>query len=214
MASCKKIASVILAVAVVAAGVAVYFGFLNKTQTTQVAIDGVVLPSAQTIHPFKLTDNHGKTFTQENLNGHWTMMFFGFTNCGMVCPTTLAALSDMYKMLGKELPADKMPQVVMVSVDPERDNVKRLDDYVAAFNTHFIGTRAEIADTVALENQLHIAAAKIQTDDQGKDHYTINHSAEILLFNPDGKLLAYLSYPHHAEQMAKDYQAILAAGSS
>jgi protein SCO1/2 len=168
--------------------------------------EGVYLPQPRTdIMDFKLTDNHGKPFTRDNLKGHWTMMFFGFTNCGLVCPTTLAALRDMYKTLQKTLPADQLPQVVMVSVDPERDTVKRMNDYVTSFDPHFIGARADIDETVQLEKNLHIAAAKIESN----GHYTINHSAEILLFNPLGQLQAFLTYPHHAPQMVKDYQDIL-----
>ncbi len=168
--------------------------------------EGVYLSQPRTdIINFTLTDNHGKPFTRDNLKGHWTMMFFGFTNCGMVCPTTLAALRDMYHTLQKKLPADQLPQVVMVSVDPARDSVARMNDYVNSFDSHFIGARADITETVKLEKNLHIAAAKIESN----GHYTINHSAEILLFNPLGQLQAFLSYPHHAPQMVKDYQDIL-----
>ncbi len=211
MAKHKKLLFVLLMTAVVVfAGVF----FLRPIATKPVAINGVVLPQATPIKPFALTDNQGKPFTEANLNGHWTLLFFGFTNCGMVCPTTLSELSDMYKRLEKELPADQLPQVVLISVDPERDNVARMNEYVHAFNPHFIGARAEIAETVALENQMHIAAAKIEADGKGKNHYTINHSAEILLVNPKGQLLAYFSYPHKGPEMASDYKAILAVNPS
>lgn len=213
MANQKALTSVILLTAVVISAAALYFGVLHHP-AAKVEIDGVMLPQTKATENFNLTDNHGKSFTQENLKGHWTMVFFGFTNCGMVCPTTMAALSDMYKSLGNDLSANQLPQVVMVSVDPDRDSVQRMNDYVAAFNPSFIGIRGGIGETITLENQLHIAAAKIQTDEKGKDHYTINHSAEILLFNPKGELQAYLSYPHEARQMAKDYKTILAAYAS
>ena len=191
-----------------------YFGMIQPTleshQKPTVKLNGVYLPTPTTISPFALTDNHNKPFTQDNLKNHWTMMFFGFTNCAMVCPTTMAALNGMYQKLEKELPADKMPQIVFVSVDPERDTVDKINDYMISFNKNFIGTRAEIVDTIALEKQLHIVAAKLQVDGQGKDNYTINHSAEILLFNPDGKLQAYFSYPHDSDELAKEYKMILA----
>jgi len=161
------------------------------------------------MNDFHLTDFNGKAFTNENLKGHWTMMFFGFTNCAMVCPTTMSALSGMYKQLQKELPQNQLPQVVMVSVDPDRDTQERMKDYVTSFNSQFKGVRADIAETVALEKQLHIVAAKIEVDGQGNNQYTVNHSAEILLFNPKGQVQAYLSYPHQAEQMAKDYSLIV-----
>jgi len=198
-----------LIVALIAA-TEIYFGFLQHREVaSNVKIDGVFLTKPKEINNFKLSASNAQTFTKENLNGHWTLMFFGFTNCSMVCPTTMAALNGMYKQLEKDLPADQMPQVVMVSVDPDRDSVKRMKDYVTAFNPNFIGTRADITETVALEKQLNIAAAKLQVDGQGKNQYTINHSAEVLLFNPKGQLQAYLSFPHKAEQMAEDYKLII-----
>jgi protein SCO1/2 len=139
------------------------------------------------------------------------MMFFGFTNCGMVCPTTMAALNDMYKNLEQELPQDHLPAVVMVSVDPDRDTVARMNEYVTAFNSHFVGARAEMPQIETLQKELHLVAVKMQADGDAKNQYTINHSAEIMLFNPEGKLQAFMSYPHKADQMAKDYKAVLMA---
>ena len=205
----KKFISIILAVIVLVAGIEIYFGFLQRHEVANnVKINGVFLAQTKEINDFHLMTD-GKSFSKENLNGHWTMMFFGFTNCGMVCPTTMAALGNMYKQLEKDLPANQMPHVVMVSVDPDRDSQQKMKEYVTTFNPNFIGARADIAETVALEKQLHIAAAKMQVDGQDKNQYTINHSAEILLFNPKGQLQAYLSYPHQPEQMVKDYKLII-----
>jgi len=173
------------------------------------AIDGVILPKPRIIANFSLTDHHNQSFTKKQLQGHWTMMFFGFTSCALVCPTTLSELNKMYQLLEKELPADKLPQVIFVTVDPNRDTLARLNEYVTAFNKNFIGVRANITMTVAFEKQLHIAAATVTTDNSGQKNYTINHSAEILVFNPRGELYAYLSYPHQALQLVKDYKLIL-----
>lgn len=206
----KKVISIILVVIALVASIEIYFGFLQKHEVANnVKIDGVFLAQTKGIENFNLTSSDGKPFTKDNLNGHWTMMFFGFTNCGMVCPTTMAALGEMYKQLEKDLPANQLPQVVMISVDPDRDSQQRMKEYVTSFNPKFIGARADIAETVALEKQLHIAAAKMQVDGQGKNQYTINHSAEVLLFNPKGQLQAYLAYPHQAPQMVKDYKLII-----
>lgn len=203
----------IFSVVIIVAAIVIYFGLIPQQKPIQSAanikIDGVFLPQAKEIIDFQLTDNHGKPFTKENLKGHWTMLFFGFTNCGMVCPTTMAALNKMYLTLEKELPENQLPHVVMISVDPERDSVKRMNEYVTAFNSHFIGARGDMAVTEALEKQLSIAAVKMQAEGTGKNHYSINHSAEILLFNPDAKLQAYLAYPHLPEQMVKDYKLIV-----
>ena len=200
----------ILLVFVIAANI---FYFSRSKQTSAIKIDGVYLTKPTDIADFQLTDNKGKIFTKTNLTGHWTFLFFGFTNCGMVCPTTMAALNNMHKILEKDLPQDQLPQVVLVSVDPERDTTQRINEYVKAFNPHFIGARGDMAATTALEKQLHIISVKMLADGQGKNHYTINHSAEIMLFNPSAKLQAFLSYPHQAEQMANDYKLIIGNAS-
>lgn len=193
----KLIVIILLAMATLLS-IVVYFGIVLPHQRAmqQVKVNGVFLPVAQEVGAFKLTDHHGKDFTQDNLKGHWTFLFFGFTNCDYVCPNTMVSLNKMYKQLQAELPDSKLPQVVLVSVDPDRDTVARMKNYVSAFNSNFIGVRADIEKTIALEKQFHIAAAKMQAEKQGKDRYTINHTAEILVINPNGKLQAYLSYPH------------------
>jgi protein SCO1/2 len=136
------------------------------------------------------------------------MMFFGFTNCGMVCPTTMASLNSMYRTLQQQIPDKQLPSVVMVSVDPERDTQERMNDYVTTFNKNFIGARAELPEITQLEKELHLVAVKMQAG-TGKNQYTINHSAEIMVFNPEGKLQAFMSYPHDAEQMVVDYKNML-----
>lgn len=208
-----KLAMLILMSVVMVTAFVFYFGVFRTPshQYDRINIDGTYLTTAIPTTDFALTDNHNASFTKENLKGHWTMMFFGFTNCGMVCPTTLDALNKMYNLMQKNMKSDQLPQVVFVSVDPDRDSVKRINDYVMAFNSHFIGVRAEIAETIALEKQFHIVAAKMEVDGKGKNQYTINHTAEILVINPQAELQALLSFPHEPEQLVKDYKAILSA---
>jgi protein SCO1/2 len=186
------------------------FQHLKAAPPKDLKIAGLYLLNSQPINEFKLTDNKGLPFDQTHLKGHWSFVFFGFTNCGMVCPTTMAELNKLYLGLEKELPVNQLPQVLFVSVDPDRDTVKRLNDYVLAFNPHFIGLRGDDSQIEALKKQLHIVSAKMQADGEGKDRYTIDHSAEIIVFNPDAKVQAFMSYPHTAEQMRKDYKLIIA----
>lgn len=194
------------------------FGIIGKQPVTyiprEVKIKGVFLADSKAIQDFQLMDHKGRQFSKANLMGHWTMMFFGFTNCGFVCPTTMAELSQMYKKLKMELPDNKLPQIVLVTVDPERDSMNKMNDYINAFNTNFIGARASMKETEALEKQLHIFAIKKQAEGKAKDQYMVNHSSEILLFNPNGKLQAYLSFPPKADQLVKDYKMILSTNIS
>lgn len=201
---------IVVIIAAISLGGLIYRGKNHQPAESQVVlnIDGTVLPNTRLIHPFKFTDTHEKVFTNANLQNHWTLLFFGFTNCGYVCPTTLAELGKMYDNLKGELPAELMPQVVMVSVDPERDTTARMTDYLKSFNAAFIGIRASIPETNALANQMSVVFAKVQMPN---GDYTINHSAEIMLLDPNGNLRAFLSYPHKADQMMKDYITIVRA---
>lgn len=208
----KLIFIILLMVAIFTSAV-MYFGLIKPSQAhrvKEVKINGIFLPTPKAINDFQLSDHNGKPFSKDNLKGKWTMMFFGFTNCGYVCPTTLAELNIMYQTLKKTLPDNQLPQVVLVSVDPERDSIEKMHSYINAFNPHFVGVRADLAETVALEKQLHISAIKMQAEGDGKNHYMINHTAEILLINPSANVQAYFSFPHKADQMVKDYKLILA----
>jgi protein SCO1/2 len=202
--------TLLLLFVVVIGGMVVYFGIMKNmpVRIKDVKIAGLFLPKPIEVSKFQLAINDGKSFTNDNLKGRWTMMFFGFTNCGMVCPTTMGALGKMYKTLQQQLPDNQMPQVIMVSVDPERDTIERMTAYATLFNKNFIGARAELPEVVALEKELHLVAVKMQAGD-GKNQYTINHSAEVIVFNPDGKLQAFMSFPHVADQMVMDYKNML-----
>lgn len=176
----------------------------------EIKIDGLYLTPSKKFNNFQLTDNKGNALTHENLKGKWTMMFFGFTNCGMVCPTTLSSLNKMYQLLEKDVPSDQLPQVLFISVDPERDTVAKLNSYVKTFNSHFIGATGTPEAIAALTKQLHILAIKVNT----KNSYYYDHSAEVLLINPKGDVQAYLSYPHKPEQLVKDYKLVLTSTKS
>lgn len=164
-------------------------------------IHGVFIENPREIKDFKFTDNHNHLFTKNQLKGHWSLLFFGFTTCEIVCPTTLATLNKTYKILQNNLPESLLPQVVFISIDPENDTQSRLNQFVTSFNPRFIGARADINETMLLEKQLFISTKKINN--------TINHSAEILLMNPAGRVQVYFPYPAEPAKLASDYQLIL-----
>lgn len=175
----------------------------------QIKIDGVVLNKPRVISDFNLTADNGNTFTHEDLTKHWSLVFFGFTSCGYVCPTTLSALNKMYGQLRAQLPAPLLPKVVMVSVDPDRDSVPRMHEYMQGFNPNFVGVRGSLQQTQILAQQMSVVFSK--SDSGNSDNYMVNHSAEIMLIDPNGNLRAFLSYPHDATQMAQDYITVIRA---
>ena len=97
----------------------------------------VVLNTPRIFSDFELVDHRGEVFNQEQLQDVWTIVFFGFTHCPDICPTTLAILNDTYSKL-KDRERERM-QIVMISIDPERDTVEKLAEYVPYFNDEFIG---------------------------------------------------------------------------
>lgn len=172
-------------------------------------IDGSLLPKPRDIKPFTLEGIDGKSFTEKSLAGHWSLLFFGFANCAMVCPTTMAELTKMYEALGKTLPQSDLPEVIFVSVDPERDSLTRLKEYVHAFNPHFTAARGEVPALKKLTDQVSVVFAKVYFRKGDDKHYAVTHSAEIMVINPKGQLVAFLAYPHQAAKMVKDYEWML-----
>ena len=121
---------------------------------------GTVLEKPRKVHAFALTGTDHIPFNNASLQGHWTMVFFGFTNCSSLCPTTLAKLGNMYRLLEANQ-VRPLPQVVMISLDPERDSLDKLDHYVKAFDRRFYGAQGDEASVNKLTKEIGIAYTKI-----------------------------------------------------
>lgn len=186
----------------------------NSGVIRNIKIDGSILPQAKVLADFTLEGIDSKPFTKSSLKGHWSLMFFGFTNCPFVCPTTMSEIAKMYQMLQKKLPTEKLPTVIFVTVDPERDSIARLKGYVTKFNAKFQAARGELPALNQLVNQLGVASSKVLSSDAKPTDYMVVHSSQIFVLDPDGNLRAILSYPHKAKRLAKDYKAILGAVSA
>lgn len=166
----------------------------------------VLLPQPVAINAMRLTDQSEHGFTEQQFKDHWSLVFFGFTNCGMVCPTTLAALDDMYKLIQQtQLP---LPQVVFISIDPLRDSSERIRNYLKYFNPNFIGLHGSEEETARVMQQYKILVTRIEAENN-KSHYTLDHTSEILVLNPAGKLIAYMTYPHQGKELASNYVWLL-----
>jgi protein SCO1/2 len=167
---------------------------------------GTWLTPAQVIPDYALLDHRGEAFTPARLEGHWTFMFFGFTHCPDVCPTTMALLDRVTRQVREAgLP---VPRVVFVSVDPVRDTVEQLSQYVPYFNEDFIGVTGSMVEINRLTRNLGIVYAYDEPEEPG-GAYEVDHSAAILLFNPSGHYTAMFGAPHSAAGLAGDYSRIL-----
>lgn len=166
---------------------------------------GTALPQPRPIGEFELVDHSGNALTRRNLEGRWSIVFAGFTNCPDVCPTTLAllaALSSRLRARGDDL------QIVFLSVDPDRDTPSQLAQYVGHFDSAMIGatgTRAQI-DRLCAELGL---AYVLNPGTAGE--YTVDHSAALVLVDPQTRLAAYFQPPFDLDSLATDLATL--AGS-
>ncbi len=163
--------------------------------------------SARELPEFALLDHHGERFDRQSLRGRWTLLFFGFSRCPDVCPTTMALLGRFAETL-RGLPEQADTQVVMVSVDPARDRVAELARYVPRFNPEFLGVTGELADIQRLAAAL---ATPFHTlPGQGRD-YQMEHGAELLLINPRGEFHGFFKAPLELSRLGPAYRSVRAA---
>lgn len=171
-------------------------------------LNATVFSTPRTVGPFSLLDQHGKPFTEASLQGQWSFVFFGYTNCPDVCPTTLTTLNLMLKAITNQSAEIPLPRVIMASVDPARDTVEQLGKYMPYFNKDFIGLTASKQDDVdALTRQFGIPYLlnKKSADDM---EYSVEHSGALLLINPQGNLHALFSGPHDPLNLANEFATI------
>ena len=155
---------------------------------------------------FKLTDHNGKPRTLADFKGNAVVIFFGYTNCPDVCPTTMSDLNQAMKLLGNEASRVK---VLFVTVDPERDTPALLAKYVPAFNPAFLGLYGDAATTAKTAKDFRIFYQKNKPDSNG--NYSVDHSAGTYVFDPDGKLRLFMKYGEGAESIAHDLRELLHA---
>jgi protein SCO1/2 len=185
-----------------------------------------LLPEVVTLEDFKLTNARLGEFGIDNLQGKWSLFFFGYTHCPDVCPTELYMMAEMMRAIEKDPPVDvQPPQVVFVSVDPQRDAPESLQQYASFYHSSFIGITGPQSDVDRLVRAMgvfyervyhHNGKVLIIDPDEGipaelENSYLINHSASIFLLNPKGKLQAIFTPPHDPNTMIRDLAVIQAA---
>jgi protein SCO1/2 len=163
-------------------------------------VSGTWLPSPRPVAEFHLQDLSGHDFTLQNLRGHPTLLFFGFTNCPDVCPTTLATLAQAER--SSPLPNAK---VVFISIDPQRDSAENMSVYLGAFSKDFIGARGDEAELAPLLKSLSAIAAQEKLPDGG---YTMDHSATLYLLDTQARLAAVFSPPFKTADLTTDLHRI------
>jgi protein SCO1/2 len=187
------------AIAVCAAVAGFWLARELHSTSTQLA-SGTWLPHARELKPFTLTDQSGQPLTLERLSGRPTLVFFGFTHCPDVCPTTLATLAQARKR--SEIPS---LQVLLITVDPARDTPQLLEKYVHAFDPGFLGATGSQETIDAVTRDFGVAVQKVELP--GGD-YSMDHSAAIFLLNEHARIAAIFTAPIEAEALGADLRAI------
>jgi protein SCO1/2 len=162
----------------------------------------IAMPSAVG-GPFKLVDQNSKPITDQDLKGHPFLVFFGFTHCPDVCPTTLFDVSETFRALG---PDAKDVRALFITVDPERDTPAVLKDYLTSFDPRIIGVTGDADAIAAAEKAYRVYAKKVPLD--GGD-YTMDHTAIVYLMNKDGRFVTPFSLKRRPEEAAADLKRYL-----
>jgi protein SCO1/2 len=204
MTTRSKILSFVILCAAAAGGVGA--ALIWHTKRPLELATGTVLQPSRPLADFNLIDHQGRSFGPANLRGHWSLMFFGYTNCPDFCPTTLVTLAAVEKRLRGEAIAP--PQVLFVSVDAKRDTPAQLAKYVPYFDPDFIGLTA--ADQPSIERQARKWGVAVMIQPASGDSYTVDHSGAIFVIDPEGKIAAVLTGPFTVDALQSDLQRIVA----
>ena len=172
---------------------------MSDTQTA------TVLPSPIQIPEFSLVDQLGGTIGPEILTGQWDLVFFGFTRCPDVCPLTMQILSQARRTL-EDQGQDPLPRIVLVSVDPERDPPEELKRYVGYFGEGNLGITGELTELRKLTDSLGIYFEKVPVDGE---NYAVDHSAVVLVVDPQGRFSALFSAPHNIDTFVHDLPILM-----
>ena len=165
---------------------------------------GTDITGADFPKPLKLTDHTGKLRTMRDFAGKAVVLFFGYTHCPDVCPTTMSDLKKTMKLLGEK--SDQV-QVIFVTVDPQRDTQEVLAQFVPSFDKRFIGMRGSLQETAETMGNFKIYYSKVPGKSQ--NDYTIDHSSGLYVFDKAGKIRLYLAYGEKPADMASDISKLL-----
>lgn len=168
-------------------------------------ISGFLYPDAQPIGAFELTAHDRSPFGPQQLEGKWSFLYFGYTYCPDVCPTTLLELDKLQKLLTAEN-LDNDTQYLFVSVDPKRDTPERLAEYTRYFNPKFTGLTGNSEQLAALTKRIGVVYNPVPNE--SGTGYLVDHSSSVVLIDPDSQLHAVFSAPQMGSTMAEDFRKL------
>ncbi|WP_407294114.1 SCO family protein [Stutzerimonas zhaodongensis] len=164
----------------------------------------VMLPRGRDMPDLTLTNQNGESVATEQLEGQWSLLFFGYTFCPDICPATLAELRQLRGKLPEDV--NQRLQPILVSVDPERDTPEQLKKYLDYFGSGFIGLTGPLDDIQTLANA---AGVPFIPGDTSKENYTVDHGGNLALIGPDGRLRGFVRSPLRTEKLAEQLPVLL-----
>jgi protein SCO1/2 len=193
MTRTQKTVFILVAIVTLIMGLTVYRVLSGNNQGAQVGlIDAgvILLPQSRSVPDMVMTNQDGQAVSLSELKGKWTLLFFGYTFCPDICPTTLAQLRQIKSELPKEAVSNL--RVVLVSVDPNRDTPQQLKQYLGYFDKDFVGLSAPVAQIQKLANAVSIPFIPADTS---KPNYTVDHSGNLVILGPDGTQRGFIRAP-------------------
>ncbi|CAN7153590.1 MULTISPECIES: SCO family protein [Pseudomonas] len=211
MTRVQKTVFVLIALVALVLGLTVHKVLNNQRQAdpTQLLDAGIVLlPQSRTLPSISLTDQDGKPVAVNELKDKWSLLFFGYTFCPDICPTTLAQMRELKGLLPEA--ARNNLRVVLVSVDPNRDTPQQLKQYLGYFDPAFIGYTGELAAIQKLANAVSIPFIPADTS---KENYTVDHSGNLVVIGPDGTQRGFIRAPLNNQKLKDQLPTLLAPAS-
>jgi protein SCO1/2 len=205
MASMRKLTAAILALTALAGG-GMFLALALNTDNVQPQF-ATVWPMPREFPEFRLTDQDGNEFTNEDLRGKWSLLFFGFTHCPDICPATLQQLAIANKQISAN--GHIVPRVVLVSVDPERDTPEVLQAYTGHFGGEISGITGDLAELKKLTSAAGIFFQKSELPD---GNYSVDHSAVVLVIDEAGAIHASFGAPHDVDYFVNDIPILMESG--
>ena len=197
----------LLMVAALAGGLLLHAGQSRRDAVAAVPADGVVLlPEPAAVAAFELETHRGGQFRVRDLAGHWTYLFFGFTNCPHICPTTVALMAEAEEQI-RALPQGEAFRGLFISVDPERDDAAGIAAFLGRFSNRFLGLRGARSEIQKIARDVDVAFAKMP---DGQGGLTVEHSSHIVLIDPEGRYRGFIKRPRKAEALVRAFRRLVA----
>ena len=195
----------VAAVAVIAIATGAWLSYKMAAPPAQPRV-ATLLPGGVELPEFSLLDHTGSPIDRTVFDGHWNLVFFGFTHCPDICPITLQVLANAQRTLAED-GRDDLPRIVLVSVDPERDTPEIINKYVSHFGQDSVGITGELEEIRKLTDGLGVFFEKAGDGDD----YSVDHSSVVIVVNPDGQFHALFGTPHVAEEFTHDLPLLMSA---